>query len=563
MDTEYKVVSLREGTELVLYTDGTYTLQHTDTAEKLSDTGASFLIQCYSNGCVNKVPIEDIMDLRINYKYSHGFYPLATLLATSIVSMEDSMRVKYMKRGIGQSTSIDIQKIRSHSILGLKGVEIISSSFDEVTAWYLNGNLISSLSERTKPLNFNEGAASEDLKYDAQNEFSNASRVENLCDLEKVFSEYLKIGRDIPKGQKHAKETLALCQTKEDFWHVINTLFKCNTQVYRSPVVDYLNENDVSHFMPNEETLLSICKQLFSIADKPEKNIEFLYHFKDILTDEIKEMTERNCNILSQPNAYYKLCRMLGMNTNELIGYCIKRSNAASYYCVYETLLDVCKKEGYSAVDKLITIHINDLNDSFIQRKLIRHLIYSVFKPKKYKPNEDIIKIKAGGFNEYSRLCTSYEGKQLQKTIQNTIISYVGKNIRGSYVATYSNHYFLVANNRIRILLPKSMATKELHEGDSADVYIAHADTRYNTLYATQTTSVDYAKIMQMPLLNNGNIIEISFESNGKAVPHKCYKEINVYVASYPKKINKKVRHIARVIRQTSNRYNYLVKILK
>lgn len=80
--------------------------------------------------------------MRFKYKYSHGFYPLATLLATSIVSIEDRIYVNYMKSGIEQSTSIDVQKIRSHSMLGLRGVEIIGTSFNKVTAWYLNGNLI-------------------------------------------------------------------------------------------------------------------------------------------------------------------------------------------------------------------------------------------------------------------------------------------------------------------------------------------------------------------------------------------------------------------------------------
>ena len=53
MDADYKILSLWEGAELVLCTDGTYTLQHTDTTEKLSDIGTFFLIQCYSNGCIN------------------------------------------------------------------------------------------------------------------------------------------------------------------------------------------------------------------------------------------------------------------------------------------------------------------------------------------------------------------------------------------------------------------------------------------------------------------------------------------------------------------------------
>ena len=136
---------------------------------------------------------------------------------------------------------------------------------------------------------------------DAPNGFLNVSKVENQCDLEKVFSEYLKNGRNIPKGQKHAIETLTHCQTKEDFWRVINTLFKCDARVYRSPVIDYLNENDISQFMPNKEILSSVCEQLFSIEDKPEKNIEFLYHFKDILTDEIKEKMEKTAIFFLSP----------------------------------------------------------------------------------------------------------------------------------------------------------------------------------------------------------------------------------------------------------------------
>ena len=563
MATEYKILSLWEGAELVLCTDGTYTLQHIDTTEKLSDTGTFFVIQCYSNGCINKVPIENLIDLRFNYKYSHGFYPLATLLATSIVSIEDSLCVKYLRSGREYRTSIDVQKIKPHSMLGLKGSDIIGSSFDKVIAWYLNSNLISDNSESSKSIKSNKDIVLEDLELDMSKVLLNVSKVENKCNLEEIFSEYLKDGRKIPKGQKHAQETLARCQTKEDFWHVINTLFKCNIQVYRSPVINYLNKNDISQFLPNEETLSSVCKQLFSITTKPEKNIEFLYCFKDILSDEIKEKIKRYCSSLSLPNLYCKLCDMLGMDTNKLIAYCIKQSNAASYYCVYETLLSVYKKEGYLAVSKLINTYIKDLNDTSIQCKLIKRLIYSDFMMGTSKTCEEVANIKAGGFKEYIRLCNSYESKQKAKTIQNSITSYVGKCLSGNYVATYSNHYFLMANNGIRILLPKSMTTKVLHKGDSANVHIAYADRIYNTLYATQMTSFDYVKIMQMPLLNNGDIIEISFESKGKPVPHKCYKKISISLVSYPKTIDNKVRYKVKVIRETSDRYHYLAKIVE
>lgn len=150
---------------------------------------------------------------------------------------------------------------------------------------------------------------------------------------------------DILEGQKHAKEVLAHCQTKEVFWNVIKTLFKCNVKIYRPPVVAFLNENDISIFMPSARTLSFIYVQLFSDAAKLEENIEFLYHFKDIVTDEIKYDIARRFKSFPQPELYYKLCKILGMNTNEIIKYCIKQSNAASYYCVYVTLLIVYKKK--------------------------------------------------------------------------------------------------------------------------------------------------------------------------------------------------------------------------
>lgn len=563
MDVEYKKLSLCKGAELVLCTDGGYILRHTDVSEKCFDTSDFSLIQCYSNGCVNKVSVDNLIDLRYDYKYSHGIYPLSNLLASSIVSTEDSICVKYMRNGTERNASINIQTLRSHSMLGLKGVDIIGTSFDEITGWYLNDDLISDHSENMKPIDPNKQIVSENLKSVTPNEFSQISNIENKYDLEEKFSEYLKSGRNIPIGQEHAKEVLAHCQTKEEFWHMIRTLFKCDTHIYRSPVVDYLNEHDITHFIPSVETLSSICEQLFSVTVKPEKNIEFLYHFKDILTDEIKEKIVRGTNSFSRPEQYFKLCDMLGMNTNEIIEYCIKQSNAASYYCVYEILLKVREKEGYFAVSKLIATYIDDLDDTSIKGKLIKRLIYFEFRKERDSLYAEVTKIKAGGFNEYIRLCASHEGKKKTQTIQNTITSNVGKTIVGKYVATYSNHYFMVTSSGIRILLPKNMAAKVLSDGESANVQIVYADKNYNTLYATQKTFVDYKKIMQMPLLNNGDVIEISFDLYGNPVPHKCYKKIKVCLESYPKEIENKPRYMAKVIRQTTDRYHYLVKIIK
>lgn len=562
MIADFKVLSLCKGTELVLCADGSYTVRHTDASIECPDTSKSFLIQCYSNGYVNKVSVDDLISLRYDYKYSHGIFPLNNLLASCIVSTEDSIGVKYMRNGTERTVSVDIQTLRNHSMLGLKGIDVIGTAFDEITGWYLNGELIDFHLKSMQPRNQNKEYTSQ-TTMSITSSSSDFSKVENDDKLKERFNSYLESGRSIPIGQKCAKEVLAQCQTKEEFWHTTKTLLNCSTKVYRSPIVDYLNEHDITQFMPNIEMLSPICEALFSETDKPEKNLEFLYHFKDVLTDEIRDRVVKSINSLAQPDQYFKLCDMLGMSKNGIIEYCIKQSNPASYYCAYEMLLKVREKEGHSAANKLTYTYINGLDDTSIRGMLIKHMIDYEFNTGKSTPDSEVTKIKTGGFNEYLRLCTSHEGKKKQQTIQGTITSNVGKTIDGKYVATYSNHYFLITNNGLRILLPKTMSEKALRAGDSAKVQIVFVDKKYNTLYATQKESVDYAKIMQMPLLNNGDVIEISFDVHGVPIPHKCYKRIKVNLDSYPKEIDNKIRYKAKVIRQTTDKYHYLVTLIK
>lgn len=565
MDAGYKTLSLCEGAELILFADGTYTLRNTGLPEKSLDISALSLIQCYSNGCINKVPVEKLIALRFNYRYSRGFYPKVKLLATSIVSAEDSIYVKYVSNGVENTTSIKVREVRSHSMLGLKGTEIIGVPFDEVTGWFLNGKLISNQSSITKPQESNEYTVLENIEPDAPNGLLYKSDVEKISNLEAVFRQYLKKDKkDILEGQKHAKEVLAHCQTKEVFWNVIKILFKCNVKIYRPPVVAFLNENDISIFMPSARTLSFIYVQLFSDAAKLEENIEFLYHFKDIVTDEIKYDIARRFKSFPQPELYYKLCKILGMNTNEIIEYCIKQSNAASYYCVYVTLLIVYKKKGYSAVSKLIAAHIQHLDTTSKEGKVIKRLIYTAFKKDNGNSHAQTAKIRVYDYNDYKSMCGSYTEKKREKTKTNhgSLASYVGKEVRGKCIDIYSNHYYLTINNEAKILLPKSLSTKVLRAGDSANVQIVFLDKKYFTLFATQENPVNKAEITKIPLLNNGDIIEISFGSLRDPIPHKCYKKIKVSLESYPKVINQKIRYKAIVIRQTTNRYHYLVKIV-
>ena len=388
MAAEYKILSLCNGMEVVLYIDGTYMLRHTDGLEKSSNECASYIIQCYSNGCINKVSVNSLVTLRCDYKYSHGIFPLANLLASNIVSIGDSIGVKYIRNGTERTAIMDVQTLRSHSMLGLKGVDIIGTTFDKITGWYLNDNLIDDFSKSCLPTNTDKHIVTEGFDLSSPKD---KISVNDKDYLEEVFCEYLKDGRNVPIGQQRAKNVLAHCQTKEEFWYVISTLLKCNANVYRSPIVEYLKEHNIACFMPSTETLASICDNLFSVTVKPEKIVEFLFHFKDILTDEIK-IRITNCSY-SQPDIYIKVCEMCGMNVNEFIEYCIEQSNVASYYCIYETLIKVYQGEGYFTVNKLIATYINDLDDTSIKAKLIKRLIYFVFKNGKNSIDAEISKI--------------------------------------------------------------------------------------------------------------------------------------------------------------------------
>ena len=171
--------------------------------------------------------------------------------------------------------------------------------------------------------------------------------------------------------------------------------------------------------------------------------------------------------------------------------------------------------------------------------------------------------IKSGGFDEYIKICRSSEGKKKHKELLDNLSSYVGKRVDARYVATYQNHYYLSLSPGIRVLLPKNMATEKPSAAALTSVYIAMADRHYNTLYATQKIPADYKKITQTPLLNNGDIIEVTFDINGKPEPHKCYKKVKIAIQSFPNKFDSRARYKARVVRQVSDKYHYLVNLMQ
>lgn len=603
MSTCFVKIHIEDGTVFCINTDGTFLLNamscdNSDNSITVHSKEDSYLMQCYSNGYINKVPLSDILQLRKNYTYSHGLFTGVELQYCNISSNNDYIIALFEIEGKKYITIRSAAALTAHSMLGLKGDSFVKTTFDLIRNWYilpneqshnvptiialcshngflstdyqgcsnellwLNSNVFkihelqTQASEQSDPTQKSETKVS-----DEDFDFGSLIGKENESLLKAKFSGYLKSGRNIPIGQSHVKDVLSLCNSTEDLWRTIICLLECNVKIYRSPIVSYVNNSPNNLYTPDYKTLKKVIELIFSITDKIEKNLEFLYPFRELLSQEDLSLVKSAGKSLSQPEHFHILGALLNYTPQNLIEFCLNNASPASYYCIYEVFQKIHQREGFFGVNRLIDSIYLRLENSGIKGKLIKNLIFNEFKKNRNYLSSDIIKIKEGGFTEYSKLCYSYEGKKKHQESLNKIASLVGKNVEVKYTRTYQNHY-LMTYSGIRVLLPKCVTTDYLTEGSVANVLIAMADKPNNTLYATQKVPVDYKKILQTPLLNSGDIIEVTFDLNGYPIAHKCYRKVKVSIDYIPKNIDYKARYEARVIRQTSDKYHYLVKLI-
>ena len=255
-------IKLQLGNSLLfsINTDGTYirTALPIDAVEHDNGTISQeslCLLQCYSNGHINKVYVKELKQLRINFTYSHGIFPNSLLQFCDICTDDDFVIVLFEKLKIQYISIISVSILKSHTMLGLKGYNILKSTYDTILKWYILpsaqsvkvANLIAHCSRYGYISQESEDFTEELLwlnnniiKYcnkilhpelmspqtiddgdDTFCDFSNLIGEDKQIDLRKKFSDYLKNGRTIPIGQSHVKDVLSLCKSQDDFWRVI------------------------------------------------------------------------------------------------------------------------------------------------------------------------------------------------------------------------------------------------------------------------------------------------------------------------------------------------------
>lgn len=128
--------------DLYFYEDGSYQLGHylpeEDTVACIPIDASQknmYLIQCYNNGCVNKMPVRNLYNMQFDFRYKNGLHKDAILQKVMILSNEDFVLVRSRQLNTRFVKLYPIWDITAHASLGLRGNQLISQNYDEVEGW--------------------------------------------------------------------------------------------------------------------------------------------------------------------------------------------------------------------------------------------------------------------------------------------------------------------------------------------------------------------------------------------------------------------------------------------
>ena len=111
------------------------------------------------------------------------------------------------------------------------------------------------------------------------------------------------------------------------------------------------------------------------------------------------------------------------------------------------------------------------------------------------------------------------------------------------------------------VILPKKYCSEQLQINKSIKVQIVHVDEYNHIMFVAEYENVTSKEILEIPLLNVGDKIEVSFYQRSPKA-HGCHGLIKVQIVSLPKFVNFKKRYVAQVINR-KDLFTYEVKLIK
>lgn len=91
---------------------------------------SGFLLQCYDNGCVNKVEVRTLLDKTLGRLYSNGFSLQGNLIGLFLIQEECLLQVNTVRNNIEYIKIVESEIISTHTHLNLKGNNIVQEDFD-------------------------------------------------------------------------------------------------------------------------------------------------------------------------------------------------------------------------------------------------------------------------------------------------------------------------------------------------------------------------------------------------------------------------------------------------
>lgn len=584
--------------EVNFYDDGTYVLGskiqgqeilvHLSVSEEQKNM---FLLQCYDNGCINKVPVKNFFNMQKGYRYKNGINQDANLLQVIIASNSDFVAIT-CRQGIDDYIKIfPIIEISAHTTLGLKGNQLLSQNYDVVLGFYaVTASSISNLQRLVSSTRSNLGRKMSSSSFEHEivyfkemqnNQFhknvpiKNADNVKMLLnfvrnnDVEE-FKTYIdsQISKDrnIPKIRKEIQTLLQKSQGSEEFWQIVEWSISTNIALFRQPIAEIIDADVVSKYVPDTKVLDRIVKQLFTFDHKYGQSLGLVYPVRKFLSQEAKDYISEMSKDLRNPEEYEFLFTISQKGIEEELDFLCKENNVASSYAIFEILDSYKKQRGEDEVKRYVLMCISNITDSTSMNLYLKDLLHMYIlnrKPKSF--TEKVLKeIREGGFEAFRTACMVKDEKNKAAHTVENMQKLVGTIVNGIIVQDYSRYYLLNYKDGVMILLQKTWCAKKHDLGDTVSVKVLTVCKKQKVMFATEIDDT-FGLPEKQYLLNEKEQIEVSFsEYNGFYIPsvRKNYSRLKVRVVSYPLVFDVKKHYRAVVVKRNSN-FEYDIRLLE
>jgi hypothetical protein len=138
LDIDYNVPSNLVLAYMYIYINGKYVISSKkidthNSAEEIviyNNFKNGYLLQCYDNGCVNKVEVRTLLEKTLGRVYSNGFSLQGNLIGLFLIQEDCLLMVKTKRNDVEYIKIIETEIISIHNQLNLKGNNVVQEDYD-------------------------------------------------------------------------------------------------------------------------------------------------------------------------------------------------------------------------------------------------------------------------------------------------------------------------------------------------------------------------------------------------------------------------------------------------